>query len=153
MSTAWDDLKGWLSQRRSRISFLRFYVGVLLVLIPIGIVAALLKHNWLFGPVVWLFNIVAFIAFLLSIGAMVQRCHDFSYPGWVVLGWLALDGAISIAAETSWGITGNWLVLWVILGWLFTFALLFIPGTRGPNRYGPDSRDQSVIVEPTVWKP
>jgi uncharacterized membrane protein YhaH (DUF805 family) len=44
-----------------------------------------------------------------------QRCRDFGWSGWAVL-----------------------IMLVPVVGILFYLALFFIPGTHGPNRYGPD---------------
>jgi uncharacterized membrane protein YhaH (DUF805 family) len=44
-----------------------------------------------------------------------QRRRDFEWTGWATL-----------------------LVLIPILGFFFSLAMFFIPGTDGPNRYGPD---------------
>ena len=45
---------------------------------------------------------------------LAQRCRDFGWTGWAALLCLLPYG-----------------------GMAFTFALAFIPGTDGPNRYGP----------------
>lgn len=44
-----------------------------------------------------------------------QRCRDFGWTGWAVL-----------------------IILIPLVGWLFFFVMLFVPGTAGANRYGPD---------------
>ena len=44
-----------------------------------------------------------------------QRCRDFGWTGWATL-----------------------ITLIPYAGWLFTLAIMFIPGTQGSNRYGPD---------------
>ena len=54
------------------------------------------------------------IAFLLAI-AGAQRCRDFGWSGWSVL-----------------------IIGLPLFGIIFTFMMLFRPGTQGPNRYGPD---------------
>ncbi len=45
---------------------------------------------------------------------IIQRCHDFNATGWLSL-----------------------LTLVPLINWLFGLLLLFMPGTDGPNRYGP----------------
>jgi uncharacterized membrane protein YhaH (DUF805 family) len=62
------------------------------------------------------------IAGLLTIPAAIigwalgsQRCRDFGWTGWAVL-----------------------LTLIPYVGWIFAIAIMFIPGTQGPNRYGAD---------------
>ena len=56
------------------------------------------------------------IPVLISIWAVTaQRCRDFGWTGWAAL-----------------------ITLIPYLGFIFSLALLFIPGTQGENRYGPD---------------
>lgn len=58
--------------------------------------------------------IVSVVMTILGFAVLVQRCHDIGWPGWLGL-----------------------IVLIPYLGAAFWLALFFIPGTRGPNRYGP----------------
>lgn len=44
-----------------------------------------------------------------------QRCRDFGWTGWAIL-----------------------ITLIPVIGTIFSLAMLFIPGTLGPNRFGPD---------------
>ena len=44
-----------------------------------------------------------------------QRCRDFGWTGWAML-----------------------ITLVPYVGWFFSIAIIFIPGTLGPNRYGSD---------------
>ncbi len=68
-------------------------------------------------------GILGFLAYMVVYLAMIasglfvaaQRCRDFGWTGWAAL-----------------------VILAPIVGWVFALALFFIPGTRGPNRYGPD---------------
>lgn len=62
------------------------------------------------------------IAGVLSLAAAIsgwavgaQRCRDFGWTGWAIL-----------------------LTVVPYIGWLFAVVIIFIPGTLGPNRYGPD---------------
>jgi uncharacterized membrane protein YhaH (DUF805 family) len=66
------------------------------------------------------------VAGLISIPAAVagwalgsQRCRDFGWSGWAML-----------------------ITLIPYVGWIFAIAIMFIPGTQGPNRYGPDMLSQ-----------
>jgi uncharacterized membrane protein YhaH (DUF805 family) len=62
--------------------------------------------------------IAGILTFLAAISGWIvaaQRCRDFGWTGWAVL-----------------------ITLLPAIGWLFGLALIFIPGTLGPNRYGPD---------------
>jgi len=143
----WNDLRSGLSQRRSRRSYFHVIAGLLLLVAPVAFFIGLTRQVWLVYPVVLIFS-------LLSVFAMIQRCHDFNFPGWPVLAWLFFDGALTIAMEKNWDAAVTWLAIPVALGKLLFFALLFVPGTRGPNRYGADPGDlsTSVVAESTVWK-
>lgn len=62
--------------------------------------------------------VAGLLTFLAAISGWIvaaQRCRDFGWTGWAVL-----------------------ITLLPAIGWLFGLALIFIPGTLGPNRYGPD---------------
>jgi uncharacterized membrane protein YhaH (DUF805 family)/Tfp pilus assembly major pilin PilA len=74
------------------------------------------------GPVL---GIPVFLAFVV-IGFMltIQRCHDFNTSGWLSI--LALVPFVN-------------LIFW------------FIPGSDGPNRYGPPTPPNSVGVLIAVW--
>ena len=50
-----------------------------------------------------------------------QRCRDFGWTGWAML-----------------------ITLIPYIGWLWGIAIMFIPGTQGPNRYGPDPLSASA---------
>lgn len=74
---------------------------------------------------------------LALIVVAIARLHDIDRSGW----WLA--GIAGIGSAAVWAILGPLYVLSLIL-WL---ALLFWPGTFGPNRYGAhplgwESREQ-----------
>ena len=52
---------------------------------------------------------------LSGLAVSAQRCRDFGWTGWAAL-----------------------LTLAPFAGVLFSLAILFVPGTAGANRYGPD---------------
>jgi uncharacterized membrane protein YhaH (DUF805 family) len=102
------------SGRRNRKSYLLYLLATTVVTSVIwGIaVAAMYSAGW--GPLV--------IAGLITVPILVsawavgaQRCRDFGWTGWAML--------INIIPY---------------VGWIFSLAILFIPGNQGPNRYGPD---------------
>lgn len=53
-----------------------------------------------------------------------QRCRDFGWTGWAAL-----------------------LTLLPYVGFLFSLAILFIPGNVGANRYGPDFLEQNNLID------
>lgn len=118
-----------VSGRRSRKSYLLLHLAMMAVSLvwAIAAVSVLADLNSLgvapndLPPAVIVIQAAAFILgiplTIVGILAMVQRCHDFDRTGWWVLLWL---------------IPGVGAIFWIIL--------LFIPGTDGPNRFGPDPR-------------
>lgn len=81
---------------------------------------------------------------------LVKRLHDVDKPGWyafllmaaeyiiICLTWLFGLVGLGVAAA---GVTSG-LFLWLIplmLVWAIKLWVFFIPGTKGPNKYGPES--------------
>jgi uncharacterized membrane protein YhaH (DUF805 family) len=97
--------------RLGRVRYIGYSIGVtILVYVGVfflGLLAGFARAEWMAGALGGL-GVVALL--VLQIMLTVQRCHDFNASGWV-----CLVAFIPLAA----------LVFW------------FIPGTRGPNRYGP----------------
>ena len=81
---------------------------------------------------------------------LVRRLHDQGRNGWAV--WLALPGFIVWLVRTGIALSQGmqarieldrmtWILDWVvILANLALVLLLALPGTTGPNRFGPDPR-------------
>ena len=86
--------------------------GLDIFLVALGIVEIALGLVWL-----WL---------------TVRRFHDQDRPGWLALLPTALGVAVRLGAPVS-----PVILLVVLIGFLIA---LFLPGTVGPNRYGPDPR-------------
>jgi uncharacterized membrane protein YhaH (DUF805 family) len=124
---AWDEWFSW-TIRRNRQSF--FFATVLLACV---IVAAVLVIRF-FSPTrngLAIFQLAfAMPAAIASYFLTAQRLRDMNVTGWLALLWipagladLFLYGAASLA-------------FWLIL--------LAVPGTKGPNRYGPDPLGDSA---------
>ena len=62
----------------------------------------------------------------------IRRFHDQDRPGWLAL----IPAGVAIAASLGVPVPGA-AALIIFLGFL---VALFLPGTIGPNRYGPDPR-------------
>lgn len=79
----------------------------------------------MFGMVGTVVTLLAWIA-LAVIGFMltIQRCHDFNASGWLSL---------------------------LVLVPLANLIFLFIPGTDGPNRFGPPTPPNNVGVLIAAW--
>lgn len=77
----------------------------------------------------WLADILVFLAVALlipNLAVSVRRLHDQNLSGWLVL-----------------------MLLVPYLGQLVILMLMLRPGTRGPNRFGPDPRGRSGL-DPNV---
>ncbi|MFC3674776.1 DUF805 domain-containing protein [Ferrovibrio xuzhouensis] len=119
-------------RRRSRKYYLAFYMALIalgmalmviyfLVDLVLGqvlnlhIAAADIEESSWFEALNWGVSIVVAV---LGLAVIAQRCHDIGWPGWLAL-----------------------VALIPYLGIVFWLVLFFIPGTRGPNRYGPVPQD------------
>jgi uncharacterized membrane protein YhaH (DUF805 family) len=100
-----------LSGRRNRLSYALFMLYMTAFLVFAMTVASYADSSgaWLFATVAGLVT----AATGCTLGA--QRCRDFGWSGWSVL-----------------------LCFVPLIGWVFALALLVVPGTAGPNRFGPD---------------
>ncbi|MES2095877.1 MAG: DUF805 domain-containing protein [Pseudomonadota bacterium] len=96
----------------------------------------------------WLGMLVPFLA------VSVRRLHDIGWHGW----WVALPSVsfvVVVAVWVSGGVTRNETMValtpWLWLGWLVGAAVFvgitFLPGARGPNRYGIDPKGRSDVAD------
>lgn len=72
-----------------------------------------------------LYGLYALAVFIPSIAVTVRRFHDRDMSGWWYLG-LSLAGIIPFVG---------------FLGSIALLVLMFLPGTQGSNRFGPDPKD------------
>ncbi|MEO0642403.1 MAG: DUF805 domain-containing protein [Pseudomonadota bacterium] len=72
-----------------------------------------------------LYGIYALVALIPGIAVTVRRFHDRDMSGWWYLG-LALAGAIPFVG---------------FIASIAFLVLMFLPGTDGPNRFGPDPKN------------
>lgn len=103
------------SGRRNRKSYILAGLLMFAVLCAIWIIAGILTYS---SDT----SIPTILAGLLSLPAAVigwalgsQRCRDFGWTGWSML-----------------------LTLVPFVGGIFAIAIMFVPGSQGFNRYGPD---------------
>lgn len=81
------------------------------------------------GPLFWLgaglVGLFVLGIFIPSIAVAVRRFHDRDMSGWWYLGFIVL-GAIPYVG---------------IIATIASFVITVLPGTPGPNRFGPDPKD------------
>ena len=138
----------WLSWR-GRVRRRRYWQSYVL---PIAVLAGLLGNalgrlaSATPATVALLLAMAAPIIWLHAVGA-IRRLHDCGFSGW----WYVLWWAALIADEIAGGVQMLWLLDALALG-LIPFALGIWPGTRGPNRFGPDPRhDQPGSLLASPW--
>lgn len=110
-------------RRRGRQSYFAFHLALFLLMAGTLFILEFVLPNLLGLPRdSWAISAVGLLASMLTsllcLAVLSQRCHDI---GWI--GWCAF------------------LIFVPLLNTIFWLALFFIPGTRGPNRYGPDPRE------------
>jgi uncharacterized membrane protein YhaH (DUF805 family) len=102
------------SGHRNRKSYLLYLLAVTIVLPVMWGIAGVATYGagWSALAIAGLVT-VPIVVSGWEVGA--QRCHNFGWTGWAML-----------------------LNLIPYIGWIFSLAILFIPGNQQPNRYGPD---------------
>jgi uncharacterized membrane protein YhaH (DUF805 family) len=126
------------SGRSRRMEYWMFQVFNALVLLAIGLIFGLLGYATgafnsgsseppVFLMVIGGILILAWLAVFLvpSIAVTVRRLHDRDMSGWWYLGAVVVGIIPFIGYIASIGFT----------------VLMFLPGTPGPNRFGPDPKD------------
>src|SRR3989304_3268338 len=109
--------------RIGRVRFIAYTVGLAVLIIAVaGLVGAVLDRVLRGGggiTTVLMFGAIA-VVLLIQVLLTIQRCHDFDVSGWLSILFIL----IPLAA----------LLLWII------------PGTNGPNRYGPPTERNSTLA-------
>jgi uncharacterized membrane protein YhaH (DUF805 family) len=90
-----------------------------------------------YGPLLLLLMLATFVP---NLAVAVRRFHDQDKSGWFVLlgfgpqmlSWIALATG-SVALIGAAGLVG-------LLGGMIMLVFMFLEGTRGPNRFGPDPK-------------
>lgn len=129
------------SGRASRSEFWWFQLfywllllAYLLVIFSLGqFSASMLNGNFTaFGSII---SIPAFLVilglFIPSIALQVRRFHDHNLSGWWYLLILLLSAIPYLGALVA----------------LAMLALFILPGTNGPNKFGPDSRNPDITAD------
>ena len=104
-----------LSGRRNRKSYFLYWLAVLIVMIIVWVIAILVASDSDSNTALIIAYVISFAVGISYWIVGAQRCRDFGWTGWAIL-----------------------LTLIPFIGWIFPWVMLFVPGTDGPNRYGPD---------------
>ena len=100
--------------------------------------------------------LMALIFFIPNLAVTVRRLHDTDRSGWwMMLYWgpylLLIVAQMMIGASAYAGgdaMAGGMVALVAGLAWLvgciILLVFMFLEGTRGPNRYGPDPKGQDT---------
>ena len=104
-------------------------------------------------------EIYALVLLLPSLAVTARRLHDTNRTAWWMLLYLVpIVGIIVLAilfiallginafdpwggSDAEWGVLGVFFIIWLIISiaaWVVLLVFQIMPGTVGPNRYGPD---------------
>jgi uncharacterized membrane protein YhaH (DUF805 family) len=144
------------SGRAPRAEYWWFYLGTVIVQIPLSIVDEAVK-SW--NPLTSLFSLVTLLPWL---AVSVRRLHDIDRTGWwlaafflpfVVVGAWAAVAILPYLPGTPPEPSGSFLVTMIvgviafcILG-IVMLVFMVTPGTQGPNRFGDDPYGPSNLEE------
>jgi uncharacterized membrane protein YhaH (DUF805 family) len=111
------------SGRSRRKEYWMFLLGVVIAAIVLSIVEGVLGLSGMVGGVYGPLTLIFVLAIIVpSIAVQVRRFHDQDKSGWFVL-----------------------LSLIPFVGGLIVLVFMFLEGTRGPNRFGPDPKDPAGV--------
>ncbi len=143
------------SGRAPRAEYWWFYLGYIILAIVLNVLTGISEIFGLLG--------IAYLALIIpAIAVGVRRLHDIDRTGWWLLApilpyaigfAMMLPAIMSGAADpanpfnmTGLGLASIFLLLGLAMAiTLFIFSLL--PGTKGPNRYGPDPYGEQENLE------
>lgn len=155
--------------RVNRAKFWAFYIGgTLLVSVLVAALMAAnaaLSHNepqlellnaqWPQTPLGWATElpmaVLSSAFFYAMIGMIVKRLHDRNKSAWwLILYWGPAVAFFALLYGLGFGamgkfpmpgalLNGLFFVVWLIGAW-YLVEILFLPGTRGDNLFGPDPR-------------
>ena len=148
--------------RLTRREVIYRYLQIILMLIPIGFIAffmVMALKNYAMILLVPIYLAVLVILFISTISFAIRRLHDMGKTGgwiWVYIAYNFIILAASCARIGEPKI-GNPLALlgpiqlMMIPCQFFHLWVLFSPGTRGENSYGPDPRGRLASTR-TLWQ-
>jgi uncharacterized membrane protein YhaH (DUF805 family) len=107
------DFQALFLTNNGRINRQPYWIGTIIIIVIDAIISAILGHGFL-GQL--LFFLISLVLIYAGINIGIKRFHDRDKSGWWVL--IAFVPVIGL--------------IWYII------ECGFLPGTPGPNRYGPD---------------
>ena len=132
--------------RAPRAEYWWYTLAVIVAAIVIGIVEGILGLDGTVGPY-GLLSLVFMLALLVpGLAVTARRLHDTNRSGWWMLIAVvpyALMAVLGIMAATSGSAMGALAVVGLfsivaLIGAIALLVFMVLPGTRGPNKYGPD---------------
>lgn len=124
-------------QGRSRRSeywwvYLFNFIVVMVLLVLAMVLGGFNPEAGTMGPLGYVFigllGLYALAIIIPSIALLVRRLHDINQTGWIVLG-LFIAGMIPLIG---------------LLATIAQIVIACIPGTAGPNKYGPDPKNPAA---------
>nr|NUR38199.1 DUF805 domain-containing protein [Sphingomonas sp.] len=143
------------SGRAPRAEYWWFYLGTVIVQIPLTIIDKMIGGFGDFSLFSSLFSLATLIPWL---AVTVRRLHDTERSGWWLLllvaafAFIGIMLAIGVATpglgSTGATFTGMIIAILLILVASITFLVFMVlPGTDGPNSYGPDPYGPDQLEE------
>lgn len=89
-------------------------------------------------------GIFGLFIFIPTISILARRLHDLNLSAWLILIYIIIASVFqTILTNHPDDRLQSGLVL---IGLLFNLILCFIPGTKGPNKYGPDPKEFTATM-------
>lgn len=143
----------------------QFLIGIVFVILMVALGGAALMRGDMAGLmamggvliILYLLYLLLSLVFLVpNLAVTIRRLHDTDRSGWwIMLFWgpylLMIANTYMMGAKMAGGgdpATGGTvnlvLSLAFLVGALVLLVFMFLEGTRGPNRYGPDPKGQNA---------
>ena len=119
------------------------YWWYMLALMILSVIVNILILVPIVGAILYL--VFSIFSFITTLSAAARRLHDIDRTAWwlvapygvLILGMIVMLLAAALSADFLTSIAG---IIFIVGGLIFIVLLIFfvLPGTRGPNRFGPD---------------
>jgi uncharacterized membrane protein YhaH (DUF805 family) len=138
--------------RSPRAEYWWFWLGYMLLNIVFQVVTRI-------SPILGLLGLLYLGLIIPMIAVGVRRMHDTDRTGWWLLAPLGpyaiglgllfpkiMSGATTMTSFISYGPALAFMLIGFVLA-IVVFIFTVLPGTKGPNRYGPDPYDPANLEE------